>query len=178
MNEISNELTNQPMKRITVSKVVVNIGVGKSGEPLEKAKQALEELTQQKPAVRGAKKTVRDFGIHKGEPIATMVTLRRDAALEFLKRALAAKRYALNASSFDNFGNLSMGIHEHIDLPDTRYNPDIGIFGMNVSIALARPGYSIANKRVHRPIGKAHRITKDDAIRFFENQFGVAITYA
>jgi large subunit ribosomal protein L5 len=81
MNENSTEATTHPMKRIMISKVVVNIGVGKSGEPLEKAKQALEELTGQRPAVRGAKNSVRDFGIHKGEPIAAMVTLRRDAAL-------------------------------------------------------------------------------------------------
>jgi large subunit ribosomal protein L5 len=163
------------MTRIIVGKVVVNIGVGKSGEPLEKAKRGLEELTGQRPTVRGAKNSVRDFGIHKGEPIAAMVTLRRDAALQFLQRTMAAKRNSLKASSFDNFGNLSMGIHEHIDLPDTKYNPDIGIFGMDVSIALTRPGYTIAKKRVRRNIGKGHRITKDEAIQFFQKQFGAEI---
>jgi len=54
------------MKKIRVGKVVINIGVGKSGEPLEKAKRALEELTGRRPSIRGAKKTVRDFNIHKG----------------------------------------------------------------------------------------------------------------
>ena len=176
MNENSTEETTHPMKKITISKVVVNIGVGKSGEPLEKAKQALEELTGQRPTVRGARKSVRDFGIHKGEPIAAMVTLRREAALRFMHRTMAAKGNSLRSSSFDNFGNLSVGIREHIDLPDTKYNPDIGIFGMDVSIALTRPGYAIAKKRIHRSIGKAHRITKDDAIRFYEKQFGAVIT--
>jgi large subunit ribosomal protein L5 len=88
---------------------------------------------------------------------------------------MVAKRNSLKASSFDNFGNLSMGIHEHIDLPDTKYNPDIGIFGMDVSIALTRPGYTIAKKRVRRNIGKGHRITKDEAIQFFQKQFGAEI---
>lgn len=178
MSHSSTELAFNPMKRIIVGKVVVNIGVGKSGEPLEKAKRGLEELTGQRPTVRGARKSVRDFGIHKGEPIAAMVTLRREAALQFLRRTMAAKRNILKASSFDNFGNLSIGIREHIDLPDTKYNPDIGIFGMDVSIALTRPGFTIARKRFHRRIGKAHRITKDDAIRFFEKQFGTEVTYA
>jgi large subunit ribosomal protein L5 len=178
MSQSSTELSSNPMKRIIISKVVVNIGVGKSGEPLEKAKRGLEELTGRRPTVRGARKSVRDFGIHKGEPIAAMVTLRREAALQFLRRTLAAKRNILKASSFDNFGNLSIGIREHIDLPDTKYNPDIGIFGMDVSIGLTRPGFTIARKRVHRSIGKAHRITKDDAIRFFEKQFGAEVTYA
>lgn len=178
MSESSTEILSHPMKRIVVSKVVVNIGVGKSGEPLEKAKRGLEDLIGQRPTVRGARKSVRDFGIHKGEPIAAMVTLRREAALKFLQRTIAAKRNVLKASSFDNFGNLSIGIQEHIDLPDTKYNPDIGIFGMDVNIALTRPGYSIARKRVRRSIGKGHRITKDDAIRFFEKQFGAEVTYA
>jgi len=178
MSQSSTEILSHPMKRIVVSKVVVNIGVGKSGEPLEKAKRGLEDLIGQRPTVRGARKSVRDFGIHKGEPIAAMVTLRREAALKFLQRTIAAKRNVLKASSFDNFGNLSIGIQEHIDLPDTKYNPDIGIFGMDVNIALTRPGYSIARKRVRRSIGKGHRITKDDAIRFFEKQFGAEVTYA
>ena len=166
----------QDMKKINVDKVVINIGVGKSGEPIEKAKKALLELTGQQPAVRGAKKTVRDFGIHKGEPIGAVVTLRRDPAIEFLKRIVAAKKNVFKASSFDNFGNISVGIHEHIDIPGTKYNPDIGIFGMDVNVVLSRPGYRIARKsRKSAKIGKTHRINKDDAIEFFKQEYGVEI---
>src|SRR3712207_2469100 len=102
------------MKRIRVDKVVINIGVGRSGEPIDKARNALLELTGQQPAVRGAKKTVRDFGIHKGEPVGVVVTLRREPAIDFLKRIVAAKRNILKYSSFDAYGNISVGIHEHI----------------------------------------------------------------
>lgn len=164
------------MKRIVVDKVVINIGVGKSGEPMEKAKKALTELTGHQPAVRGAKKTVRDFGIHKGEPIGAMVTLRREEALEFLKRALAAKKNVLKATSFDDFGNFSLGVHEHIDIPGTKYNPDIGIFGMDINVVLVRPGYRIARKsRKRAKIGKSHRINKQEAMEFFKQQFGVEV---
>ncbi|TLY07741.1 MAG: 50S ribosomal protein L5 [Thaumarchaeota archaeon] len=164
------------MKKINVDKVVINIGVGKSGEPIEKAKKALLELTGQQPAVRGAKKTVRDFGIHKGEPIGAVVTLRRDLATEFLKRVVAAKKNIFKASSFDNYGNISLGIHEHIDIPGTKYNPDIGIFGMDVNVVLSRPGYRIARKsRKSAKIGKTHRINKDDAIEFFKQEYGVGV---
>jgi large subunit ribosomal protein L5 len=163
------------MRKISISKVVINIGVGKSGEPIEKAKHALQELTGQRPSVRGARETVRDFGIHKGEPIGAMVTLRRQQAVEFLKRVIAAKSNVLKFSSFDNYGNISVGIHEHIDIPGTKYNPEIGIFGMDVSLSLTRPGYRIAKKRFSRKIGKAHRITKDEAIKYFQQQFGVEI---
>ena len=163
------------MKRITVGKVVVNIGVGKSGEILEKAKSALEEITGQQPSVRGAKNSVRDFGIHKGEPIATMVTLRRNSAIDFLKRSIEAKGNVLKSSSFDDFGNISLGIHEHIDIPGTKYNPELGIFGMDVSVALTRPGYRIAKKREHKSVGQKHRITKEEAIDFFKQSFGAKI---
>ena len=164
------------MRRINVDKVVINVGVGKSGEPIEKAKNALLELTNQQPAVRGAKKTVRDFGIHKGEPIGVVVTLRRGPAIEFLKRVIAAKRNVLKASSFDSFGNISLGIHEHIDIPGTKYNPDIGIFGMDINVVLSRPGYRIARKsRKSSKIGKTHRINRDEAIEFFKQEYGVKV---
>ena len=163
------------MKEIHVSKVVINIGVGKSGDPVEKAKNALSELTGKTPSVRGAKKSVRDFGIHKGEPIGAMVTLRRTDATNFLRRIMESKRNVIKNSSFDNNGNISFGIHEHIDIPGTKYNPDIGIFGMDVCAALTRPGYRISKRRNPSRIGKNHKITKDESIEFFKTQFGVEV---
>ena len=164
------------MKEIHVSKVVINIGVGKSGDPVEKAKNALSELTGKTPSVRGAKKSVRDFGIHKGEPIGAMVTLRRTDATNFLRRIMESKRNVIKNSSFDNNGNISFGIHEHIDIPGTKYNPDIGIFGMDVCAALTRPGYRISKRRNPSKIGKNHKITKDESIEFFKAQFGVEVS--
>ncbi|MDQ3939049.1 MAG: 50S ribosomal protein L5 [Thermoproteota archaeon] len=172
---MSSQIASSPMKNIAISKVVINIGVGRSGEPVEKAKRALNVLTGQRPKVCGAKNTVRDFGIHKGEPIGAMVTLRRDKAVEFIKRVIAAKGNIIKASSFDDFGNLSIGIHEHIDIPGTRYDPEIGIFGMDVCMALSRPGYRISRRRNKSSIGKNHRIKREDAIGFLKQSFGVEI---
>jgi large subunit ribosomal protein L5 len=164
------------MRNIRVGKVVVNIGVGKSGEPIERAGKVLEEITGQKPSNRIAKDTIRDFGIHKGEPIAVMVTLRREKALEVLKTLLAAKNNQIKASSFDNFGNVSFGIREHIDIPGVRYKPEIGIFGMDVSIALERPGYRVSRRsKIPSRIGKKHRITKEEAIAFFKDKLQVEV---
>jgi large subunit ribosomal protein L5 len=171
---MSNNVEN-PMKEISLFKVVINIGVGKSGEPLERAKNALNELTGHTPSVRGAKKSVRDFNIHKGEPIGTMVTLRSNEAMDFLKRIMEAKKNTIKSSSFDNSGNLSLGIHEHIDIPGTKYNPDIGIFGMDICSSLTRPGYRISKKRNPSKIGRKHKITKEDAINFFKKSFGVNV---
>lgn len=162
------------MRKIRIGKVVVNMGIGKSGEPIERAKKAMEEITGQKPSTRIAKTTVRDFGIHKGEPIGIIVTLRKEKAMEVLKKLLVAKNNQIKASSFDNFGNVSFGIREHIDIPGIKYKPEIGIFGMDVAIALERPGYRVARRsRIPGKIGKSHRISKDEAVTFFKGILNV-----
>ena len=175
MSEINKD-SNGIMKKIDIEKIVINIGVGKSGDPFERAKMALEELTGQKPSPRGAKKSVRDFGIHKGEPIGAMVTLRKENARDFLKRIFLAKANSFKRSSIDNNGNLSIGIKEHIDIPGIKYNPDIGIFGMDVCISLKRPGYRISKKRNPDKIGKNHKITQEESVDFFQKNFGVDAT--
>ena len=75
--EILKAWEQQPMLKPRIEKVVVNMSIGKSGEPLEKAAKVLKELAGQTPCKRKAKKTIRDFGIRRGEPIACMVTLRK-----------------------------------------------------------------------------------------------------
>jgi large subunit ribosomal protein L5 len=158
------------MKRIYIDKVILHIGVGQAGEKLEKAKKVLQEITGQEPSERRAKKTIRDFGIHKGEKIAVMVTLRKKKALEILQKVLAARGNSVPLSSVDEAGNLAFGIKEHIDIPGIKYNPEIGIFGLDVIVNLARPGYRVQRrKRCRSSIGKEHRITKEEAIEFYRS---------
>jgi len=128
-----------PMLKPRIGKVVINASIGKSGEPLERAMKILEALTGQKPSVRQAKKTIRDFGIRKREPIACVVTLRGERAEEFLRRAFQAVDNRISSSSFDKHGNFSFGIKEHIDIPGIRYSPELGIIGMeNADVELKR----------------------------------------
>ena len=110
-----------PMRHVRLEKVTVHIGVGKSGEELEKARTILGELTGQKPSSQRAKRTVKDFGIREGEPIACKVTLRREKAAQFMKRALEAVGNRLKESSFDQHGNFAFGVKEHIEMPGTKY---------------------------------------------------------
>jgi len=166
-----------PMLKPKIEKVVVNCSVGKSGEPLEKAMKILEELTGQKPCFRRAKKTIRDFGIRRKEPIACLVTLRGERAMEFLKRAFEAVDNKIPASSFDMFGNFSFGISEHIDIPGTRYSPELGIIGMDVCVSLCRPGYRVKyRRRARSKIGSKHKLTAEEAMAFIAETFGVEIT--
>ena len=174
--EILKKWQENPMLKPRIEKVVVNMCVGKSGEPLEKASKVLEELTGQRPCKRKAKQTIRDFGIRKGEPIACVVTLRKEKAIEFLKKAFQAIGNKLPKSCFDKFGNFSFGIKEHIDIPGTKYSPELGIFGMDICVSLERPGYRVKRRRrVKSKIGKHHLLTPEEAMLFIKETFGVEI---
>ena len=164
------------MQRVKIGKVVINVGVGKSGDPLERAKKMLTSLVGATPSIRKARKTIRDFGIHRGEPIALTVTLRGEKATEMLRRLLAAKNMRVPERSFDENGNCSFGIKEHIDIPGTKYDPNIGIFGMDVCVQLEKPGYRVMRRRRARSrIGKKQRVNKEEAIRFFKDVLGVEV---
>ena len=166
-----------PMLKPRIEKVVVNVCVGKSGEALEKAMKILEVLTGQKPCFRRAKRTIRDFGIRRREPIACMVTLRGEKAMDFLKRALDAVDNRISASSFDKSGNFSFGIREHIDIPGIKYSPDLGIIGMDVTVVLRRPGYRVKyRRRAKSKISSKHKLTAEESMAFVREELGVEIT--
>ncbi|MDT7872260.1 MAG: 50S ribosomal protein L5 [Sulfolobaceae archaeon] len=164
------------MRRIILDKVTVNIGLGESGERLQKAYQLLQDLTGAKPVYTKARKSIREFGVRKGAPIGVKVTLRGEKAVEFLKKALAAVNYRIKASSFDDYGNVGFGITEHVLIPGTRYDPEVGIFGMDVVITLIRPGYRVMRRRrKYIRIPKRHRVTKEEAMEFLKQSFNVTI---
>jgi len=172
-------IIDHPMRAIRLGKVVVNMAVGTSGERLANATKVLEELTGQKPSLRKAKKTIREFGIRRGENIAAVVTLRGKRAVEFLRKVFEGVNYTIKASCIDDYGNISFGISEHIVLPGTKYDPEIGIFGFDVNIVLERPGFRVGRRRRRRnKIGKKHRIIpREEAIAFLEKVFNVKVVY-
>jgi len=177
LEEASKKQSTNPMLKPRIEKVVVNMSVGKSGEPLEKTAKVLEQLTSQKPCKRKAKKTIRDFGIRKGEPIACLVTLRKEKAKEFLKRALQAVENKLSKERFDQYGNFSFGIKEHIDIPGTKYIPELGIHGMDVSVALSRLGQRVKFRhRAKSRVGVKHRLSPEESIAFVQEEFGIEVT--
>ena len=165
------------MLKPKILKVSVNISVGQSGEPLEKAVTIIQQLTGQQPVKRNAKKTIRDFGIRKGEPISCVATLRKEKAIEFLKKAMQAVDKRIPKSCFDDRGNFSFGIKEHIEIPGTKYMPRLGIFGMDISVALGRAGYRVKDRRRHKSdIGKGQLLTPEDSMIFLKDTLGVEIS--
>jgi len=164
------------MKKISLEKVVLNMGLGKSGDIIQVAKKALDHISGKKSCSRDAKETQREWGVRQGEPIGVAVTVRGKDARELLKRLLESKGNQINGKSFDNFGNFSFGIKEHIDIPGVKYDPQVGILGLGISVTLTRPGYGIRKRSKHKAsVGKSHAIKNQEAKDYLVKEFGVTI---
>lgn len=177
VERILEEWKKQPMRKPRIVKVTLNIGVGTSGEKLAKAHKVLEQITEAKPVPRKAKKTVRAFGIKKGENIGVAVTLRGEKALSTLKRLFEAVGNRVKASSIDEHGNLCFGIPEHIQIPGIRYDPEIGIYGLDVCITISRPGSRVAiRKRARSRIPRRHRVTREETMVLLSQLLNITFT--
>ena len=163
------------MKRISISKLTINIGVGEPGDKLEKAYSLLEKVTGRKPIKTSSKKRIPKFNVRPGIQLGVKVTLRKGFK-ELLKNLLLAKDYTLNKSCFDNNGNLSFGIDEYVHIPGLKYDPKIPLFGFNVSLTIERPGYRIKRRRLNKVrIPKKHGVSQEEAIKFMEKDYGVTV---
>jgi large subunit ribosomal protein L5 len=164
------------MREIYVDKVVVHMGVGESGEKLVKAENIMKTITKQTPIRSIAKKTQPAFSIRKGAPIGCKVTLRGKPARDFMATALKIVNNTIFESQFDKSGNFAFGIEEHTDFPGMSYDPQIGIFGMDVNVVLERRGIRITRRRMEqKKLPAKQRVTKPDAIGFLKEQYKVEV---
>jgi len=126
-----------------VEKVVVSVGVGKFMKDKEKIKiveDRLAKITGQKPAHRGAKKSIATFKTRIGDKIGYQVTLRGKRAEDFLNRLVhvalpRTKDFkGISTSAIDEMGNYTLGIKEHTVFPETTDEELKDVFGMAVTI--------------------------------------------
>jgi len=165
-----------PMKNLEVEKLTLNIGSGKSQDRLEKGVKLLKIITGVPPVKTITKKRIPGWALRPGLPIGAKITIRKGKASELIAALLKAKDSVLSNSNFDAEGNVSFGIHEYIDVPTVKYDPEIGIMGFQVCITIKRKGFRIKNrKEKRRSIPKRHRVTKEESKKFMESSFGVKI---
>ena len=160
------------MRDIYIDKVVVHMGVGESGEKLVKAENIMKTITGQTSIRTIAKMTQPAFSIRKGAPIGCKVTLRGKTARDFFKTAVGILNKTVFESQFDKSGNFAFGIEEHTDFPGMSYDPQVGIFGMDVNVVLERKGIRITRRRMgQKKLPAKQRVNKADAIAFLKEKF-------
>lgn len=165
-----------PMKKPFLEKIVLNIGVGAGGEELERAVTVLETISNMQAVKTLSKLNIKEFNLRIGRPIGTKVTLRRENAEKLLKRLLIVNNNRILRKSFDNYGNFGFGITEHITIPGIEYDADIGIWGLDVSGRIVRPGMRVKTRRARRAkISKHHYVSRGEAQHFLEKNFGAQV---
>jgi large subunit ribosomal protein L5 len=126
-----------------IHKVVVNMGLGEAtsnAKIVDTGADELARITGQKPVTRRSKKSIAAFKVRKGQPIATMVTLRGARMWEFLDRLMniALPRVrdfkGVSARGFDGRGNYTLGLRDQLLFPEIDYMKVDKARGMNVSV--------------------------------------------
>lgn len=176
INEYKEKWVAQPMLRPKIGSIKINVSIGMAGNPLEKAKTIIQNLTDQNPVETIAKNTWRSWGIRKHQPVGVTVTIRGQKAYELLMRLFHAKDYKLKERSIDRTGNFAFGIKEHIDIPGMGYDPNLGIIGMDVLIQMERVGYRVKRRSYKtNKIGKSHFLKPVETKIFLKENYDLEL---
>ncbi len=165
-----------PMKDMRIEKVTLSIATGGVPENVENAFQLAKRLTGCKPLKTLASRKARTFRMRRGLPIGVKVTMRCEKGAKFLNRVVEALDRKINAGNFDGEGNFSFGIKEYLDIPKEKYDPKLGVIGMNINVTLGRPGFRIKRRKMKKScVSPAHRIKKEEAIEFAKKNLNISV---
>ena len=137
-----------PMQVPTITKVVLNMGIGEGVADRKKVDNAAADLTLiagQKAVITRSRKSIANYKLRDGQAIGCMVTLRKARMYDFIDRlvnvALPRVRdfRGLNSKSFDGRGNYSLGIREHIVFPEIDFDKVTDSWGLDVTVCTSAP---------------------------------------
>jgi len=126
-----------------ITKVVLNMGLGNDGNDKKILQNCIEDISLisgQKPVITKFKKSISNFKTRKGSSAGVKVTLRKNRMYEFIDRLvnIALPRIkdfqGLSIKGFDNFGNYTFGIKEHIIFPEINFDKVDRIRGMDITL--------------------------------------------
>jgi large subunit ribosomal protein L5 len=125
-----------------MEKIVLNMGVSASLEKgaVDDAAKDMGLITGRKPVIGKARKSIANFKLREGQPIACHVTLRREVMYEFFDRLVAAALprirdfRGLSTRSFDGRGNYSVGIADQTIFPEVDLDKIKRQQGMDITI--------------------------------------------
>ena len=136
-----------------ITKVILNMGLGQSATDKKILQNCVEDMSLisgQRPVVTRFKKSISNFKSRKGAPAGVKVTLRKNRMYEFLDRLIniALPRIkdfrGLSDKGFDNFGNYTFGIKEHIIFPEINFDKVDRIRGMDITLCTTRTDKKIS----------------------------------
>lgn len=163
-------LKENPMQRIKIEKIVLSVGA--KGEDLERGVRLLKLLSGGKPAKMQSKKRIPALSVRPGLEIGAVVTIRRGIK-DVLRKMLAAEDNKIRRKQVSENG-FSFGIKEYLEIPGLEYQRDIGIAGLDVTVVFKRAGRRVQFRKIKRgKIPKRQRVTKEEIIKFMEDNFGV-----
>ena len=169
-------MSSAKMREIKIEKVTLNIGTGEPGAKLDKAMKLLSSISGMKPVATKTKKRIPGWKIRPGLEIGCRVTMRKQLAKDVLKRLLTSINNKIESKRFDTNGNFSFGVKEYLEIPGVKYDPDIGIIGLEAAVTLQRPGFRITRRRIKkRKIHPKHLITKEEAMEFIKKEFNAEV---
>ena len=128
-----------------IQKVVLNMGLGVDGNDtkiIKSCEEDLAKITGQKPVITKFKKSISNFKTRKNTNAGLKVTLRRNKMYEFIDRLvnITLPRIrdfrGLSPNGFDQFGNYTFGIKEHIVFPEVNFDKVEKIRGLDISIVI------------------------------------------
>ncbi|MBI3191031.1 MAG: 50S ribosomal protein L5, partial [Pedosphaera parvula] len=130
-----------------IEKIVINMGVSSSLEKsaVEDAARDLAQITGRKPVIAKSRKSIANFKLRQGQPVACHVTLRRECMYEFFDRLLAAALprirdfRGVSSRSFDGRGNYSIGIEDQTIFPEIELDKIKRHQGMDITIVTTAP---------------------------------------
>ena len=165
-----------PMREVRIDKLVINIGSGSNDQQNNNAKKLLEIITGARPTYALAKKRNPTFKTSKGSKIGAFVTLRGAQATQLLPKLFAAVDNRIRQSCITN-NTVNFGIKEYIDISGIKYDPSIGMLGMNVNISFRRPGLRTElKKRAAGRIKRSHRaIGREELAKYLGERFKVEV---
>src|SRR3989344_6685635 len=135
-----------PMRKIRIEKITLNIGAGTEPDNVDKAVALLNKISGVKAVKTVSQKRIAQWKLRPGLPVGAMVTLRGKKAEELLKLLLKSVDNEIKKSSFMKNG-FSFGIKEYIEIPGEKYDPKIGIIGLEVAVSLSRPGFRVKRRK-------------------------------
>lgn len=157
-----------PMERVILEKVVVNIGG--TGDNLEKGFKLLKLLTGRNPARMKSTKRIPSLGVRPNLEVGAVVTIRKNRE-EFLKKMLIAVDNTLKKKQISE-NSFSFGIKEYIEIPGVEYQRDIGIKGLDVTVTFKKAGKRVKLKKVKSgKVPKRQNVSKEKIIKFMEENF-------